>query len=359
MLPSYKSVLITGGAGFVGSSLALDLKSRYPVLAITAFDNLRRRGSELNLTRLKRAGIRFVHGDVRSVSDLAAAGPVDLIIECSAEPSAQAGMSGAPDYVIGTNLTGCYRCLELARQYRSDFFFVSTSRVYPFSTINCLRYHESETRFVLAEQQPVPGASSSGVDENFPLPGARTIYGMTKLAAELLVEEYRHAYGVRSIVNRCGLIAGPWQMGKSDQGVVTLWAARHYFKRSLDYIGFGGSGKQVRDILHVSDFCDLIVEQITSFEDFAGATFNVGGGLEGSLSLRELTRLCEELSGNRLGIGSVVEERPGDMRIYISDCRRIMEASRWRPRRSPKVVVQDIFEWIGEHEEPLKAVLDD
>src|SRR5438270_2380162 len=106
----YEHVLITGGAGFVGSSLALDLRRRYPELRVTAFDNLYRRGSELNLPRLERAGVRFVHGDVRRLEDLRACGEAPgLLIECSAEPSAQAGYRGSPEPLIRINIEGCFQ----------------------------------------------------------------------------------------------------------------------------------------------------------------------------------------------------------------------------------------------------------
>src|SRR3954447_7742944 len=109
-------ILITGGSGFVGANLAIGLAERHPDWAITAFDNLKRRGSELNLPRLKAAGIGFVHGDVRSEAALLALGRVNAIVECCAEPSALAGTEGSPDYVVQSNLVGAYHCLELARR---------------------------------------------------------------------------------------------------------------------------------------------------------------------------------------------------------------------------------------------------
>ena len=125
----YKTVLITGGAGFVGSTLALHLKEKQPEVEVTVLDNLHRRGSELNLSRLSQAGIKFEHGDIRCPGDLrySKQGP-ELIIECSAEPSAQAGYGGSPEFLIQTNLNGCYNCLELARERRADVIFISTSR---------------------------------------------------------------------------------------------------------------------------------------------------------------------------------------------------------------------------------------
>jgi CDP-paratose 2-epimerase len=354
----YERVLITGGAGFVGSSLALDLKSRFPQLSVTALDNLHRRGSELSLPRLAQAGVAFVHGDIRCPGDLRGlAEAPQLIVECSAEPSAQAGYGGSPEFLVETNLTGCFRCLELARTAKADFLFLSTSRVYPVAALNGLAYGETDTRYVLRAEQAVPGASAAGISEDFPLSGARSLYGMTKLAAELMITEYADAYGMRCVVNRCGLIAGPWQMGKTDQGVVALWMAAHYFRRPLRYIGFGGSGKQVRDILHIADLCDLIADQCLHFDRYAGKLFHAGGGLSGSLSLREMTSLCEEITGNRISIAADPQDRPADLRIYITDHSRLTNFSHWRPQRDPRRTLADIFEWIRGHQDALAPVL--
>jgi CDP-paratose 2-epimerase len=225
-MPIHQRILITGGAGFVGSSVALALKTSYPQTQVTAFDNLHRRGSELNLSRLRNADVAFVHGDIRSLADLTGMPELpDLIVECSAEPSAQAGYGGSPEYLIDTNLIGCYHCLELARHARADFVFISTSRVYPYRRLNDLAYEEGPERFHLSAEQTVAGASGLGVNEDFPLDGPRSLYGMTKLAGELMVAEYADAYGIRYLIDRCGLLTGPWQMAKSDQGVIALWMA--------------------------------------------------------------------------------------------------------------------------------------
>ena len=130
------------------------------------------------------------------------------------------------------------------------------------------------------------------------------MYGATKLASELICEEYRAMYGLRTVINRCGVIAGPWQMGKVDQGVVVLWAARHAYGGELSYVGFGGDGLQVRDVLHVADLCDLIRVQLADLPRYDGAVFNVGGGRERSVSLLELTRMCAERSGRELRVRS-------------------------------------------------------
>jgi CDP-paratose 2-epimerase len=350
-------VLVTGGAGFVGASLAIALLRRHPRWQVVVLDSLKRRGSELNLARLREAGVTFVHGDVREAADLDAIGPIDVLVECSAEPSVLAGTDGSPDYVVRTNLFGAYHCLELARRHGAGVVFLSTSRVYPFATLERLAFGETSTRYELSGVQPVAGASSAGITEDLPLIGPRSLYGTTKLSAELLIAEYRETYGLRAVVDRCGVIAGPWQFGKADQGVFTYWMLAHVFDRPLRYIGYGGSGKQVRDLLHIDDLVDLVEEQIVELDRWDGMTVNVGGGRPGSLSLRETTELCRELTGRRIDVQASDEERPGDLRIYLSDCALLYGHTAWRPCRTPRDVLADTLDWISENESAVLAAL--
>ena len=353
----YEHVVVTGGAGFVGATLSIALRQSGICRQVTAFDNLHRRGSELNLDRLAQAGVAFRHGDIRCPEDLALLHPPDLLVECSAEPSAQAGYGESPEYLVQTNLQGCFHCLELARRAKADFVFFSTSRVYPYKRLNELAFVEQETRFSLSREQSIPGASECGISEQFPLDGPRSLYGMTKLAAELMAEEYADAYGMRVIINRCGLLTGPWQMAKSDQGVIALWMAAHCFGRDLRYIGFGGTGKQVRDFLHIDDLCALLLLQLNDFDRYRGRVLNVGGGVENSLSLRECTALCEEITGNRIRITPVAESRPADVRVYATDKRQIVEASGWSPQRDARATLADIYRWIRAEEDRIKPFL--
>ncbi|MBA2522277.1 MAG: NAD-dependent epimerase/dehydratase family protein [Solirubrobacterales bacterium] len=350
-------VLITGGAGFIGSSLGIALAGRHPQWRVTALDNLYRSGSELNLPRLERAGVRFLEGDVRSPDELARAAHPDVLIECSAEPSVMSGTDGDTSYLFHTNLTGAYNCLELARRSGAFFIFLSTSRVYPLAALEGAALEETPTRFELAADQPTAGLSASGVSEAVPLGGARTLYGTTKLAAEMLLEEYRAAFGLRGVIDRCGVIAGPWQMGKVDQGVFTHWMLAHRFGLPLSYVGFGGSGKQVRDLLHVEDLVDLVERQVLDADGWDGRTLNVGGGRECSLSLLEATTLCREITGREIPIGSVPETRAGDVPVYISDCAELLAHTDWRPRRGAAAILGDIHAWIEEDPEQLAEAL--
>lgn len=342
-------VLVTGGSGFVGANLCTGLAQRHPDWEIIAFDNLKRRGSELNLPRLRAAGVKFVHGDVRSPGDLQALPKVDAIVECSAEPSALAGVHDSPDYLVQSNLFGAYHCLELARRDQAQVVFISTSRVYPYGALDALPYREAETRFELTDAE--------GVAEDFPLEGPRTLYGATKLAAEHLVTDYAAVLGIPTVINRCGVIAGPWQMGKVDQGVFTYWVLAHQTGRPLSYIGYGGVGKQVRDLIHVDDVVDLIDLQLSSPAEWAGRLVNVGGGREISLSLAETTTLCQELTGNEVPIGVADSDRPGDVRIYLTDASRLYALTDWRPQRSAAQTIEDIARWVRENEQLVVSAL--
>jgi CDP-paratose 2-epimerase len=352
-----KRILITGGCGFAGSNLALYFKSAYPATTIIAFDNLKRRGSELSLARLKAAGIEFIHGDIRNKEDFDEVGQVDFIIEAAAEPSVLAGIDGTHDYVVNTNLLGTINCLNYAVKQKAGIIFLSTSRIYPFGLLDEAAYTESDTRFHFSDEQRIKGVSSKGITTDFPIEGARSLYGATKLASELLITEYVEFLGLKAIINRCGVLTGPWQMGKVDQGVIVLWMARHFWKRDLTYNGYGGMGKQVRDILHIHDLFRLVDWQIQHIDTINGQIRNVGGGFDCSVSLKELTAICERITGNSITITPVPENRKADVRLYITDNTAITDGTGWQPLYTPEKIMLEIYTWIRDHEEQLKPIL--
>lgn len=351
-------ILITGGCGFVGSSLAISIKAKYPSYTVICFDNLKRRGSELNIERLRLANISFVHGDIRNMEDFDAIGTdINVIIEASAEPSVMAGMDGTPGYLINTNLNGTINCLYLAVKCKAKFIFLSTSRVYPIENIENLLFEEKATRFSLTNHQHQTGVSEKGIAENFSIEGYRSLYGATKLASELMIHEFNQFYKLETVINRCGVLTGPWQMGKVDQGVMVLWVARHFWKKKLSYIGYGGKGKQIRDILHVNDLFELIDYQLHHFEKVNGQVLNVGGGEEISVSLQELTTICEEVTGNKIDIAEVPENRTADIRIYITDNTKVTSLTGWEPKIKPVQIVTEIYNWLKENEAKLIHIL--
>lgn len=354
---SYRRILVTGGAGFVGASLALFLKSRIADAEVIAFDNLHRRGSEFALPRLAAGGVVFRHGDLRQPDDLLDLGAVDLIVDCAAEPSVRSGYGEGLRYLYDTNLTGTLNTLELARQHRADVIFLSTSRIYPMRELQSLPLVEGATRLDLPASARGQGWSAAGIAEDFPLPGARSFYGATKLASELLIAEYTHAFGLRGLVNRCGVIAGPWQMGKVDQGFFVLWAARHFFQGPLGYQGYGGKGLQVRDVLAVSDLAALLWRQLADLDALAGRTFNVGGGRANSVSLKELTALCEAKTGHRLALSVQPETHPADVPWYIADNAAVTAATGWKPETPLPELLDQVLTWLTQEAARLRPLL--
>ncbi|MBK8506188.1 MAG: NAD-dependent epimerase/dehydratase family protein [Saprospiraceae bacterium] len=351
-------ILITGGAGFVGSGLAIGLKLRSPGDEIVVFDNLRRRGSELNLVTFRKLGILFCHGDVRNPEDFGLIEDIDLIIDAAAEPSVLAGLQGGgTSQVIGINLIGTINILNLAVRHSARLIFLSTSRVYSIDALNSIDFIEGDSRFILSPKQHLAGVSDTGISESFEVMRPRSLYGATKLASELLIQEYCEFFGLKAIINRCGVIAGPGQLGKVDQGVLVLWVAKHYWKQPLSYLGFGGTGKQLRDILHIDDLFDLIISQLEVVDDLTGMTFNVGGSLISNISLCELTKLCEEVVGNSIEIDRETHTRLADVRIYISDNAKICNMINWEVKRKPLDIVSDVFRWIRENETKLEPIL--
>ncbi|NQZ58137.1 MAG: NAD-dependent epimerase/dehydratase family protein [Lentisphaeraceae bacterium] len=341
-----KRILITGGAGFVGSSIALALKARYENTKVVVLDNLLRRGSELNLTRLSSQGVTFIHGDVRQPTDLDNVGNIDFLIECSAEPSVLAGADGNPGYVVQTNLQGAINCAEFCRKQNAGLLFLSTSRGYSIDSLISANTEETTTRFTFSDEQKCPGISANGINEDFPTAGFKSFYGASKFAAEVILEEYRQLFDWPLIINRCGLIAGPWQFGKADQGIIPFWVKAHMRGDSLRYIGFNGLGKQMRDAIHIDDLVELILLQLEKPEIFNEGVYNVGGGKKASFSLQELTQICRDVTGQHMDIGSEAKQRYADIPVYYTDNTKIENVCNWKSQRKVEDIVTDVHSWL-------------
>ena len=338
------TILITGGCGFIGSNLAVAFRKRGD--RVVALDNLSRRGSEILRNRIVEAGAEFVRGDIRNPEDLEqVAGPVDLMVECSAEPSVLVGIDGNDaEFMVQNNLVGSLHCFEFARKRKSAVIFLSTSRVYPYDLLNRQAYREGATRFAPAGSGA--GFGPDGVGLDFPMDGARSLYGATKLASEIILQEYSRQYDLPAVITRCGVVAGPWQLGKQDQGVFTHWLVSHLLGRPLSYIGFGGQGKQVRDLLHVDDLVDLVLLQSRRISEFRGDVFPAGGSSFSSLSLLEATEICRRLAGRGVPVSAQPENRPADVMWFQTDNRTTTSRLGWKPSRGAETILRDIRDWL-------------
>ncbi len=351
-------ILITGGAGFVGSSLARLYRDVNPSAEIHCFDNLKRRGSELNLADFKKRNIIFIHGDIRNPSDFETLNSnYDIMIEASAEPSVHAGVDKGLPYLIETNLLGTFHALEFAAKHCKETIFLSTSRVYSLEPLRQLNLAKQAQRLELSAEQHSPGVSAKGISEQFSTLSARSFYGTTKLASEFLIQEYVETQNMKAAVLRCGVIAGPGQFGKVDQGVFTLWVAAHYFGMPLSYTGFGGEGLQVRDLLHPHDLFTAIEGLRPQLASISGKPINVGGGHEGSISLLELTKLCQSVSGKTIPISSKPQTHPMDVPYFVCDTSLLQKyLPQWRPKKNLNAIVLEIHSWIKENEAQLKHI---
>ncbi|PCJ20737.1 MAG: 3-beta hydroxysteroid dehydrogenase [Candidatus Cloacimonadota bacterium] len=351
----YQRILITGGCGFVGSSIALYIKKSYPNIKIICLDNFIRKGSKLQVQRLKNADIEVIEGDVRFYDHLKKI-TADLLIDCSAEPSVSAGLDGSSKYLVETNLVGSFNCLEWAKENKAALLFLSTSRVYSIEQLEKIPFTEGETRFEWMNNNLAKDRTQQGITKNFSTQGPISLYGATKLSSEHLVLEYSRMYDIPAIINRFGVIAGPWQMGKVDQGFIALWVARHYFNRSLSYNGYGGLGKQVRDFLHIDDICSLILKQVNQLENYRGETFQVGGGRNNSTSLLELTKLCEEISQNKIEFQKVENTHSNDIRILLLDSEIVKKEFHWKVEKNIYHLVKDVYQWILTNEDMVREI---
>ena len=348
-------ILITGGAGFLGSQLAFHLSERHH--QIVAMDNLVRRGSELNLKPFQRRGIAFAHGDVRSPEDFAnLTGRFDLICDASAQPSLVYGYAN-PVFDITNNTMGLVNALEFARRHSSPMIFCSTNRVYSADRVNAFPREEQPTRLVWAkEKSAVPGFDPvHGFSEEFSVDGGQHgIYGLSKIMSDLACQEYAHAFGVKTVVNRFSNLAGEGQFGKSEQGWVAWWVVAHHFGLPLRYIGWGG--KQVRDVLFVADICRLIELEIEKIDRLAGEVFNIGGGAACTLSPLEATTLLARKTGRSVPVTVDPETRKADFAIYISDIRKAERVLGWQPRIGIEEGFDRIIAWVRENEADLRGL---
>ena len=347
-------LLITGICGYVGSRMAMYFSEASPGVEIYGIDNLSRYGAETSVAPLARLGVHLMRGDIRLASDMAALPAVDWVIDCAANPTVLAGVGGSHGVssrqLMQHNLEGTLNILEYCREHRAGLILLSTSRVYSIPALCNLPLSETATRFtpLLSASHPV-GFSAQGISEAFSTAAPISLYGSTKLASELLAQEYALAFDFPVWINRCGVIGGPGQFGRVDQGILSYWIYAFLLGRPLRYIGFGGSGKQVRDFVSAEDVAALAWQQIQAPSRAISRVVNVGGGQAGALSLCELTQICREHFGSTLQVASSDETRPFDIPYYVTDNTRVSQLWDWHPSHTGEALALRVCEWAAQH----------
>lgn len=341
-------ILVTGGAGFVGSHVSEYYAKKGDEVIV--FDNLSRgetlktadrRESSINYNwnHLKNVeNIELVKGDIRKGDEIIkAAEGVDAVIHAAAQVAVTSSVND-PRMDFEINALGTFNVLEAARKSENDpaVVYCSTNKVYG-ENVNQVPVKEEDTRYVFDGIDGVPETLSIDLCEHTP-------YGCSKLAGDLYVQDYAELYGLKTAVFRMSCIYGTRQFGNEDQGWVAHFVISTVMGKPLTIYG---DGKQVRDILYVSDLvraCDIFLES-----NKKSGVYNIGGGPKNTISLLELLDLLEEETGKRSEI-TFSTWRPSDQKVYISDITKAKKELGWEPKIEPKEGIKELIEWIKEKE---------
>jgi len=335
-------ILITGGCGFVGSNLCLFLKKNLKTknLLIESLDNIKKKSSLINLKRLTKNQIKNFRFDVSKTNSFKKLKKYDIIIDCCAEPAVEISKSN-PEKVLAANLVGTINILEKARKDKSKIIFVSTSRVYPIR--DAYKHFKKNKPF----------------DEKDNIKGLKSLYGYSKISSEMLIEEYNYAYNLNYLIIRSGLITGPWQFGKVEQGLISLWIIKHMFNQKLNYIGFGGTGKQIRDVLFIDDFCELVLKQIKRFNLIKNKIFCVGGGVKNQINLKKLTTLCQQITKNKIKISKIKKTSIYDIPYFVADNKKAKKLIKWSPKTNISTSITKTYDWMSNNKNLIKKYYDE
>jgi CDP-paratose 2-epimerase len=329
-------ILITGGAGFIGSNLTAHFIRAGQ--AVTVFDNFSRRGSEANLAWLRDTlghGFNVVRGDIRNAEAIAqAAREQDAIFHLAGQVAVTTSViNPREDFEI--NALGTFNALEAARLSGADpiFIYTSTNKVYGGMEDEGVR--ETATRYEFERL-------TQGVPESYPL-DFHAPYGCSKGAGDQYVRDYHRIYGLRSVVFRQSAIYGPRQFGVEDQGWLAFFSICAALGRPFSIYG---DGKQVRDLLFIDDLVRAFELALANIDRAAGQVYNIGGGPASQLSVwAETGPLLEQLAEEKLAV-KYGDWRPGDQRIYVSDIRKAKADFGWEPHVLPEAGLTRLWDWI-------------
>nr|WP_315473972.1 GDP-mannose 4,6-dehydratase [uncultured Rhodoferax sp.] len=335
-------LLITGGCGFLGSNLASDALARGDELVV--FDNLYRNGSRENLTWLQTQGkFTFEHGDMRNQNDISRviqACKPDTIFHLAGQVAMTTSIAN-PRMDFEVNVIGTHNLLEAVRQHApsATVVYSSTNKVY--GDLEQYTYVETDTRYQCIEH---PNGFNEQTQLSFHSP-----YGCSKGAADQYMLDYARIFGLKTVVFRHSSMYGGRQFATYDQGWVG-WFCQKAIEAAKDNnaapFTISGNGKQVRDVLHADDMKRLYMAAANHIDNAKGHAFNVGGGIENSLSLLELFALLEQISGIKLSY-TQLPVRESDQRVFVSDLGKAKQLLNWQPVVSAQAGVARMVEWVS------------
>lgn len=329
-----KDILISGGAGFIGSNLVANfIKKGYKV---TILDNLSRKGSKSNIEWLKTVGkFNFLRGDIRKYNDcISAVEDKNIILHLAAQVAVTTSVNN-PKEDFEINALGTFNLLEAARQggQKPIFIYASTNKVY--GGMENIKIIEKQGQYLYKD---FPLGISERMNLDFHSP-----YGCSKGAAEQYVHDYHRIYNLPSVVFRQSCIYGQRQFGVEDQGWVAWFIIATMLGKNITVYG---DGKQVRDILYIDDLVNLFEIAINKINISKGKIYNIGGGYKNILSVwTKFGPILEKLFNKKFKI-KFENWRPGDQKVYISDIRFVEKELGWRPKVSVELGVEKLFNWI-------------
>ncbi len=337
-------ILVTGGAGLVGSHVAEYYSKKGDQVIV--LDNLMRsslfgydkESVEFNWNYLAQLeNVKRIKGDIREESDVkkALGDGVDAVIHTAGQPGVPLS-SRIPKEDFSINAYGTLNVLECTRQIcpKAAFLYCSTNKIYG-ENVETISLEEQETRYAYKSKKGVPETLSMDLTGHTP-------YGASKYTGDIYTQEYGHIYGMKTAVFRMSCIYGTRQFGFEDQGWVAWFVVANLTGQSIIIYG---NGKQVRDLLYVDDLVEAFDKFINS--DIRHDVFNIGGGSRNTTSLLEFISLIEKKTAIKFRKTEHKDWRPSDQKVYISDIKKVSGALNWKPKVSPEKGLERLIDWVG------------
>lgn len=338
---SMQTILITGGAGFIGVNLASHfLKQKNSKIII--FDNLSRLGAQGNLKWIKQNApansLEFVKANLKNYQKLKnCVKRSDKILHMAAQVAVTLSVKN-PREDFESNCLGTFNLLEAMRETKSQapMIYASTNKVY--GDMEELKIKKLKYRYAYQDY-------AQGITEQRQL-DFHSPYGCSKGAADQYVRDYSRIYGLNTIIFRQSCIYGPRQMGHEDQGWVAWFAIASLLKKRLTVYG---DGKQVRDVLYIDDLVRAMEMAISKIQKIKGRIYNIGGGPKNTMSLLELIGYLEKFLGRKIKYG-FDDWRPGDQKVYVSNIQKAQKEFGWEPKIVPKQGVENLVRWVKDNQ---------